>query len=486
MAKKLLLFFLIFLLSLQVITDPDFGWHIRVGEYIASTHSVPQKDIFSFSLPNYPYVYHSWASELLMYLSYRLASFPGVTIMFALVTTISIFFLYQAARLLSNLNPPYLFFLILPLVAYPMAGGRTRTFGLLFLSIVYFLFIKFQKQNTRLIYLVPPIFLLWVNFHGSFILGIFTLALLIAVDFLTTKDQAQRAIKTKILSIIFLLSTGATLINPYALRAWQQAIEMSTANYLQVKSINSDWLSLASTQTTGWIFGLLAAGVIILANLPKIKIDIRQKIFLLISFALSLINSRFSLVLFAAAATVGAQAISQFSRKLNIKVAEALPVKIALSALIAIMPLLILANLLQMNSAYRSLENYSKYLQREFPKKFKYAAWSYDANKFLVENLATKRVANDANWGGLMLLVNPDQKVFYYGAMDNFIVDGRSFAFEFLDLVDTQPGYEEKLKKYQIDAVFLPKNYPLVLALKQNPDWQTVYEDEKATVLLKR
>lgn len=485
MIKKLLLFTLIFLLSFKVITDPDFGWHLRVGQFIVDTGSVPAKDIFSFSMPDYPYVFHSWASDLLIYLSYQAGSLIGVTIMFAAITTLSIFFLYKTTQLLSPINPPLLFMLLTSPIAYSIAGGRTRTFGLLFLSIIYFLFSKFQVQNSKYIYFIPLIFFLWVNFHGSFIVGIFALAILIIINFFFAKNREQKFKKTKTAAIILVASVVATLANPYGFRAWQQAISMGTTNYFQIKSINSDWLPLISTQNTGWIFGLFGLGIFILTLSPRVKIDISQKIFFLLFLALSLINSRFSIAFFVPFTTVAAQAIAQFGQKLNSSVAQALPVKTSLLVLIAAILLLAIQNLVEVKTAYRSFESYSKYLYLKFPKNLRYAAWSYESNKFVVENLRSSRILNDANWGGLMLLVSPNQKVFYYGAMDNYILDGKSFAFKFLDLVNAKPGFELELEKYLIDAVFLPKTYPIITALQQKAEWQTAYEDENTIVLVK-
>ena len=67
MIKKSLFFVLVFLLSLHVIVDTDFGWHMRVGEYIVLEKRIPKADLFSFSVPDYPYVYHSWGAEVLIY-----------------------------------------------------------------------------------------------------------------------------------------------------------------------------------------------------------------------------------------------------------------------------------------------------------------------------------------------------------------------------------------------------------------------------------
>src|SRR3989344_3602901 len=149
MTKNLLvkigLFTFIFLLSLKVITDTDLGWHIRVGEYILKTLSVPRTDLFSFSQPDYPYVYHSWATDVLIFLSYKWLGLWGVTILYASIITLGVFFIYRTSILLSG-KVNYLLFLWAAPLAFTFAGGRTRAMGFLFFTIFSFIFTKFRLK----------------------------------------------------------------------------------------------------------------------------------------------------------------------------------------------------------------------------------------------------------------------------------------------------------------------------------------------------
>lgn len=42
------------------VTDPDLGWHLRVGEEIFKTRTVPRTDHFSFTMAGTPWVDHEW------------------------------------------------------------------------------------------------------------------------------------------------------------------------------------------------------------------------------------------------------------------------------------------------------------------------------------------------------------------------------------------------------------------------------------------
>jgi len=478
-ARKALLFIFIFLLSLQIITDTDFGWHLRVGENIINTKSIPKTDIFSFTNPNYPYVYHSWGTEVLIYLSYRILGFKGVTILYAGALTISIFILYKISVLFTKkpLNPLFLFGLA-P-IAYSVAGGRTRVFGLLFLCLIYYLFLKYKHNNSKLVYYIPGIFFLWVNFHGSFILGIFTLFILLAVDFFfSNKEKVQK------ISFVLPLSILATLVNPYFLNSWRQAIAM-TINSYGINKINLDWQPLINPNNSGWILAILAASFFAAAFMFKAKIDSSSKILFLLSLALSLISSRFSILLLVFFTPIAAQTVSIIKTKVKREILNALPVKASITAFTAIIMLLVLINLIGISYAYKSPKSYSEYLKLQSQNLEIYPPWGYRGSEFIKMNLNGKRVLTEANWGNFMLIYQKDLKLFYYGAMDNFIINGKSFALTYLKVVHAQKGFENELEKYNVEVVFLPNNYPLIKKLEENPRWQKVYKDEYAEILTK-
>ena len=66
-----------------LLIDADTGHHIRAGEYILNTHSVPKADIFSFITPPLPWTNHGWLSEVIMALVHRKFGLTGIVIFFA-------------------------------------------------------------------------------------------------------------------------------------------------------------------------------------------------------------------------------------------------------------------------------------------------------------------------------------------------------------------------------------------------------------------
>src|SRR5262245_39480316 len=86
-SRLVVLFFmiLIFAAAARPISDPDFWWHLRTGQYIAETKSIPYTDMFSTLRFGSEWVTHEWLSEVLMFLIFRVAGFAGLIIFFALI-----------------------------------------------------------------------------------------------------------------------------------------------------------------------------------------------------------------------------------------------------------------------------------------------------------------------------------------------------------------------------------------------------------------
>src|SRR3954447_19457981 len=58
--------------------DPDIWWHLKTGEIIWNTHSIPRVDPFSFTAFGKPWIAQEWLSELTIYGAYHLGGYTGL------------------------------------------------------------------------------------------------------------------------------------------------------------------------------------------------------------------------------------------------------------------------------------------------------------------------------------------------------------------------------------------------------------------------
>src|SRR5258707_14588178 len=72
------------------VADTDFWWHLKTGEYMAQSHSLPVPDPFAWTTAKVPLAYpaevqtrrfnltHEWLAQLMLYLVWRVGGFAGV------------------------------------------------------------------------------------------------------------------------------------------------------------------------------------------------------------------------------------------------------------------------------------------------------------------------------------------------------------------------------------------------------------------------
>ncbi|MBS1238506.1 MAG: hypothetical protein H6R39_166, partial [Deltaproteobacteria bacterium] len=79
--------------------DTDTGYHIRAGDYILGTHSIPHNDIFSFLSPPIPWTAHEWLAEVMMSLVHSGFGLTGIVIFFALLLSLVYYFFFKMIRI---------------------------------------------------------------------------------------------------------------------------------------------------------------------------------------------------------------------------------------------------------------------------------------------------------------------------------------------------------------------------------------------------
>src|SRR5580704_6985650 len=166
------------------ISDTDFWWHLKTGQYIVENRALPVPDPFAFTTAGAVDAYpgeaitrhfnltHEWLAQVLFYAVWRVTGFGGVV-------------LFRAALLMAFCG-------LIGVVAWRRCGGFYRSlaaacatagmaihFALDRPYLVTFLLLAATiaiLEYRRWIWLLPPLFLLWANCHGGFFLGWLVLA----------------------------------------------------------------------------------------------------------------------------------------------------------------------------------------------------------------------------------------------------------------------------------------------------------------------
>jgi len=240
-----ILFFLsLFVFKGVLFLDPDFGWRVVAGESFLK-RGIPKTDLFSYTMPSFPWVDHAWSLSVLIYLIYSTTGFLGLSVLFSLVALASL--LISAKRVKAQLENPKLFekialvldgrriplFVYLPLnfkylsyfvslpvilstsILFTFFGVRVQVFSWLMVSIILYIFFS-EKVWQRWKFVLPILFLVWANLHGSFAVGIEAFFLFLLL----------RAIRLRKVFLVdwfyFFVSLLATFLNPYGIGVWRE------------------------------------------------------------------------------------------------------------------------------------------------------------------------------------------------------------------------------------------------------------------------
>ncbi len=186
--------FLVFIFARRDIPDPDLWWHLRNAQLLLTQGHLPAADQYSFTAPGAAVLPFEWLSELLLYAAFRGAGQTGLFwLVFALSTAIvlGIFRLsYLASRDLKN---SFVVSVGGAMLAAITIGSRPLLFGWLYLVILLLVLAEVRSPQhecgrtgepvegrRRWLWLLPPLFCLWINSHGSWPMGFVIFGIFIA------------------------------------------------------------------------------------------------------------------------------------------------------------------------------------------------------------------------------------------------------------------------------------------------------------------
>ncbi len=141
-----LVFLAVFGFALTEVVDPDFGWHLRTGEFIVTHIAIPHRDIFSFTAAGQPWITEEWLSDAVIYLLFRAGSYLPVIIFFALVPAVALTSVYWRSDAHSFVAAMATLFAAWVIAAY--WGARPQMISFLFASIFLFILERYRREGA--------------------------------------------------------------------------------------------------------------------------------------------------------------------------------------------------------------------------------------------------------------------------------------------------------------------------------------------------
>jgi len=505
-------------LSNRPLADADIGWHIRTGELILATHSLPRTDPFSSTMRGQPWFAWEWLYDVGLGILHQVCGLNGVVWLCALLIA-TVFTLLLAQLLLRGTGLPLA--IVLMLLAESAATihmyARPHVVSWLF-SLLWFVALERWEYRSRcgdgqlprwIPWFFPASMLLWANLHGGWLfgmalLGLYTFAAF--VESVRTKDPfAAIAIgrRARLMLRAWLVSAIATLVNPFGWRLHEHIYQYLSNGFL-MNRIDE----FRSPDFHGWAqrcFAVILALTLIafvgshLSGIRK-RLPLSNLLVVLMSTYAGLYSTRnlplssMLLVLIAGPILwedctslaakagawqlirIGAARISKFSDRMA---AMEMNVRGRLWPIVTAA----LALAICLHGGWLGSH---RLIHAEFdPRRMPAAAVTFLENEFRGGQLTGNTVFSTDAWGGYLIYrLYPEPKVVVDDRHDLY---GSGRIRQYLILTQGEPGWQEVLKDWQIRTVLLPTDSTLANLLRELPqDWQMAYGDKVGAVFERR
>lgn len=226
---------LAFYISLVPLPPNDFWWHLKIGEIIHTTGSIPDSNIFAWTLPaDYPFTYGAWLGEYLLYRLYDWGRLPLVLFARTLFATLGFGLVgYEAQRRSGSWRLSALAVALAGMMSINNLIVRPQIWSWLLFMTFYILLSRYvDGEISRFwLFLCPAFMIFWVNAHGAFVLGPVLLGIFLvgeALRKILDLEDARGWKEIRWLGLILLLSLAATSVNPQFVGIYGYVLDLMT------------------------------------------------------------------------------------------------------------------------------------------------------------------------------------------------------------------------------------------------------------------
>jgi hypothetical protein len=446
--------------------DPDMWWHLKTGEVIWTTHTIPTTDIFSYTTNHHASIPHEWLSQLLIYAAFRFGGYFGLMLWLCFFTAALLIAGYGLCSVYSG-NAKVAFLGALTIWFFGTIGFsiRPQMIGYLLLIVELLLLHLGCTRNPRWFFALPPLFALWVNCHGSFTLGIAIAATFLVSSWFNFQSGSLVAVPwdiraRQLLSISLALSIGALFLNPVGVKLILYPLQAVFVPSVGLNAV-SEWLPLQLADPRGIALLAVLACVALRVITRNSELFWHELLLLALSAWLAGSHRRLLFPFGILVAPILSRVLSNSWENYDAERDRPLPnaVLIALALLIAFF------------WAFPSRQNLAAQVQAHSPVK---------AVEYIKSHNLSGPMLNEWADGGYLLWAAPEHPDFIDGRGDVF--EWAGVLAEFGKWATLQSPPTDLLNKYQISFCLLSRGSPMAFVLPLISEWKAVYSDDKYVI----
>jgi hypothetical protein len=259
------------LLPAEFVRDPDIWWHLANARILTAAHHFIHIEPYAFSVAGQPWINPEWLSELPYWIGNSLLGLRGIHLVVLLALCANLCFVYFRSSWKSGHKQAAFWTSVLAFFLMTgNSGARTIVIAYLAFSAEMAILEAAERGRKSFLWLLPPLFCLWINLHGSWIFGVGYLGLYIGCGLFRLhlgsiqQEPFPVAARNRLLRV-FLCCLPLLFVNPYGWRLVWNPFDMQF-NQRLVLSLTEEWKPLSLNSSTG-IAALLAIGAMVVASL---------------------------------------------------------------------------------------------------------------------------------------------------------------------------------------------------------------------------
>jgi hypothetical protein len=448
--------------------DPDMWWHLKMGQVMWTTHAIPRTDLFSWTTNHHAYVPHEWLSQAFIYAAYSWAGYSGLMLWLSLISAALLVMGYILCSLYSgDAKVGFLGALTIWLFATVGFSIRPQLIGYLLLVIELLLIQLGRTRSPRWFFMLPLLFAIWVNCHGSFFLGLVVAAVYAfssAFEFCSGSLIAVRwsSSSRKALIAALFASAFALLLNPAGLQLIRYPLQTLMVPSISVAAV-SEWQPLQLSDGRGLALMAVMACIFLLVVARRSQLLFHELLLLILATWLAVSHKRMLFPFGILVAPILSRLMASSS-----DTHQAEHDRPMLNAVF------IAASLVIMFMALPSRENLVSQVAEHSPVK---------AVDFIKSRHLAGPMLNAWDDGGYLVWALPQYPDFIDGRADVFEETGVVAEFAKWAMLESSP--DSLLDKYHVNFCLLERGSPMATVLPLLPNWKTVYLDEKSVILVR-
>jgi hypothetical protein len=487
------LFILVFAMAARTPLDSDMWWHLTAGQQTWQTGQPVTVDTFSYTRYGQTWINHSWLSQVGMYLAFKAWGYLGLGTLVAVLAALSMSLVYAQME-----GPPLLRGFVIVLATAVTAvvwSPRPQMASLVLFGVVGYLLYLYKWRTVDRLWLLPPVFLLWSNLHGGYVLGLLLILAMIAGEALNhiLGSESERVVYWKgigQLAIWGVVSWLVVVVNPNGLSMW--IIPFRTVEVGALQDYISEWASPDFHQFVQQPFLWLLFATFGAAGLSHRRLD-GSDLVTFVGFGYLALLARRNFGPFAMVAApvlsrhlpvlleswVESVRPSWLQAKSRLRFLDRLPQSKPLSPGISKTLNVLIIGLLALVAVAKIYLVTSPDLVDYFEKR----TFPVAAVDWIEGNRPPSNLFNAYNWGGYLLWNLPEYPVFVDGRTDLY---NDQLLEEYLRIVAGGTDALNLLHVHGVNVVLVEAGSELSQLLEVSPDWQRRFRDDLAAVFVRK